>query len=148
MNRLCLIVFLGIIFSLSDLYNSNYTMAKNGYLFPDNKEKHFVSAREYYQCGKLKGYAQFKDANINIQQKLLYKDLQQFIKSNVNEYYYINLFNIYSNQNNNVSPDRQIYFYCSLLENDKTLKYKYIILDAETTNPQASGNRQAFKPKD
>jgi hypothetical protein len=123
-------------------------MAKNGYLFPDNKVRHFVSAKEFYQTGKLKSYTPFEGANINIQQKLLYKDLQQFIKSNVNEYYYMNLLNIYSNQNNNVSPNRQVYFYCSILEDDKSFKYKFIILDAETTNPIASGNRQAYKPKD
>jgi hypothetical protein len=79
---------------------------------------------------------------------LLYKDLKKFIKSNVNEYYYINLFNIYSNQNNNVSPNRQVYFYCSIMENDKTLNYKYTIVDAETKVPIASGRRQAFKHRD
>ena len=108
-------------------------MAENGYLFPDNKGKHFVSAREFFQSEKITGYTQFEEADINIRQKLLYKDLQQFIKSNVNEYYYINLLNIYSDPNNNVSPNRQVYFYCSVLDNKKTLKYKYIILDAETT---------------
>jgi hypothetical protein len=137
-----------LIFSVFYTQNSIHTLAKNGYLLPDNKEKEFVSAREFFESGKLEGYIKFKKANINIQEKLLYKDLKKFIKSNVNEYYYINLFNIYSNQNNNVSPNRQVYFYCSIMENDKTLNYKYTIVDAETKVPIASGRRQAFKHRD
>ena len=81
MKRLCVIVFWGFIFSFSYLHNSTHILAENGYLFPDNKEKYFVSAREFFKNEKITGYTQFKEADINFEQKLLYKDLQQFIKS-------------------------------------------------------------------
>ncbi|PAE35416.1 hypothetical protein CHI06_23480 [Bacillus sp. 7884-1] len=85
-------------------------MAENNFLLPKNDEKQFISAMDFLKSGKLTGYTQFSEADIYLQKKLLYKDLHKFIKSNVNEYYYIKLINIYSNRNNNVSPNRQVYF--------------------------------------
>lgn len=120
-------------------------MAQNNYPFPDNKEKHFVNADEFFQRGNLYGYTEYQEANINFQQSLLYKDLRKFIKSNVNEYYYRNLVNVYSDPHRGVSPNRQVYFYCSILDNDKTLKYKFSILDAETTERIVEGSGQGFK---
>jgi hypothetical protein len=148
MKKSYLFILCMLTFSVFYTQNSIHILAKSGYLLPDNKEKQFISARDFFESGNLKENAQFKEAKINLQEKLLYKDLKKFIKLNVNEYYYINLFNIYSNQNNNVSPNRQVYFYCSIMENDKTLNYKYIIVDAETKDPIESGRRQAFKHRD
>lgn len=145
MKRPYLIILFMFVFSEVFLQNSINILAESNYLLPDNKENHFISASEFFQSGKLTGYTQYKDANINFQQKLLYKDLNQFIKSNVNDYFYTNLINIYSNPNNRVSPNRQVYFYCSILDNDKTFEYKFIILDAETSKRILEGSRQASK---
>ncbi|GIN87903.1 hypothetical protein J6TS2_42890 [Heyndrickxia sporothermodurans] len=146
MKRIYLIIFFIFIFSVVYIQNSFQTSAEN-YLLPDNKEKHFISAKEFFQSGKLTGYTQLKKAKINLQQKLLYKDLKQFIKTNVNYYYYFNLVNIYSYPNTSVSPNRQVYFYCSIFNNEITLKYKYIILDAETLKPIAIGKGHSSKEK-
>ncbi|USK42247.1 hypothetical protein [Cytobacillus oceanisediminis] len=145
MKKSYLVILLVIMLSVVYLQTSIHTLAENNYLLPDNKEKQFISASEFKKSGKLTGYIQFKDADINFEQKLLYKDLKQYIKSKVSEYYFINLINIYSNPNSSVSPDRQIYFYCSISDDDNTLKYKYLILDAETSKPIAEGNGQNFK---
>lgn len=148
MRRTYLIPLFVFIFSVIHIQNSLHTSAEKNYILADNKEKHFISAKEFYQSGKLTGYNQFKEAKINLQQKLLFKDLKQFIHSNVKDYYYINLVNIYSYPNKNVSPNRQVYFYCSILNNEKTLKYRYIILDAESSKPIAKGNGHKSKEKD
>lgn len=145
MKRPFLIILFILIFSMVYLQNSINTLAENNYLLSDNKEKQFISAREFLQSGKLTGYSQYKNADINFQQKLLYKDLNRFIKSNVNDYFYTNLINIYSNPNNSISPNRQVYFFCSILDNDKTFKYKFIILDAETSKPLREGYRKGSK---
>ena len=145
MKRPYLIILVMFVFLVVFLQNSINMLAENNYLLPDNKENHFISASEFFQSGKLTGYSQNKDANINFQQKLLYKDLNHLINSNVNNDFYTNLINIYSNPNNSVSPNRQVYFFCSILENDKTFEYKFIILDAETSKRILEGSRQAYK---
>jgi len=68
MKSIFFFLFSVFIFSFSYLHNSTHTFAENGYLFPDNKEKHLVSAREFFQSKKLAGYTQFKEAYINLQQ--------------------------------------------------------------------------------
>ncbi|MCM3456781.1 hypothetical protein M3685_23105 [Heyndrickxia oleronia] len=148
MKRTYLITLFVFIFSVIYIQNSLHTLAEKNGILPANKEKHFISAKEFFLSGKLTGYSQFKEAEINIQQELLYKDLRQFIKSNVKDYYYINLVNIYSNPNKNVSPNRQVYFYCSILNNEKTIKYNYIIWDAESSKPIEKGRGYKSKEKD
>ena len=148
MKKSYLFILFMLMFSVFYTQNSIHTLAENNYLFPDNKEKHFISAKEFFKSGKLTGNYRYKEADINLQQKLLYKDLKQYIKSNVNDYYYTNLLNIYSYPNDSVSPNRQVYFYCSIMDNEKTLQYIYIILDAETTEQIAEGGGQSFKHTD
>lgn len=147
-RRLYLTLLLGLFFSLVCLYSNNHINAENTYLYPDNKEKNFISATEFFRTGNLRGYSQFKGADINLIQKLAYKDLKKFIRSKVNDNYYLNLNNIYINTNDNVSPNRQVYFYCSIIDNETTFMHKFIILDAETTEPLFEGNGQKFKELD
>jgi len=75
---------------------------------------------------------------------LIYKDLKGFIRSKVNERYFILLSNVYLNQNENVSPNRQIYLYSSVVDNEERFKYKFIILDTETKEPLAEGKGHKF----
>jgi len=118
--------------------------AEETYLYSDNKDKNFISAAEFFKRGKLNGYSQLKNADLNIQQKLIYKDLKGFIRSKVNERYFILLSNVYLNQNENVSPNRQIYLYSSVVDNEERFKYKFIILDTETKEPLAEGKGHKF----
>lgn len=111
MKKTYLIIFCVFLFSISHLQKPIHTLAKDTYLFPDNKEKQFISAEEYFLSGKLVDYKEFKEANISFQKKLLYKDLRSFIKSQVKEYYFNNLCNVYAYQHSGVSPNRQVYFY-------------------------------------
>lgn len=140
-----LIIFCVFVFSVAYLQKPIHTLTKDNYLFPENKDKQFISAEEFFINGNLMNYTEFKKANINFRQKLLYKDLKLFIKSKVNEYYYKNLYNIYAYQHRGVSPYRQVYFYCSVLDNEKTFKYKFLILDAETTKKIGEGSGQKYK---
>jgi len=48
------------------------------------------------------------------------------------------------NQNENVSPNRQIYLYSSVVDNEERFKYKFIILDTETKEPLAEGKGHKF----
>ncbi|MFO1441677.1 hypothetical protein KDN24_00140 [Bacillus sp. Bva_UNVM-123] len=148
MKKLYLIILSVFIFSIVHLQNPIHILAKDNYLFPDNKEKQFISAEEYFLNGSLTNYTEYKEADINFRQKLLYKDLKSFIKSKVTDYYYINLYNVYADPHSGVSPNRQVYFYCSILNTDKSLKYKYIILDAETFKQIVKGDGTSFKFKD
>lgn len=148
MKKRYLYILCVFVFSIVHLQKPIHTLTKDNYLFPGNKEKPFISAEEYFLSGNLTDYTEFKEANINFRQKLLYKDLRVFIKSQVNEYYYKNLYNVYAHQHSGVSPNRQVYFYCSVFENEKTLKYKYIIVDAETSKQIAEGDGTSFKSED
>ena len=148
MKKPYLIILLVFVFFIIHTQNPIQVLAKDNYLFPDNKEKQFISAEEFLLSGNQTNYTEFKEANKNFRQKLLYKDLRSFIKSKVNDYYYINLYNVYADPHSGVSPNRQVYFYCSILNTDKSLKYKYIILDAETTIQIGKGDGTSFKFKD
>lgn len=145
MNKSYPIVLFMLFFSVGYSDILIHTLAEGSYLLPSNKEENFISAGEFLKRGKLTEYRHLNDADINIEQKLLYKDLKDYIKLKVNEYYFINLINVYSNPNSSVSPNRQVYFYCSISDNEKTLKHKYLIMDAETSELIAEGSGQSFK---
>lgn len=94
MNKSYPIVLFMLFFSVGYPSNLIQPLAEGNYLLPSNKEENFISAGEFLKRGKLTDYRHLKDADINIEQKLLYKDLKDYIKLNVSEYYFINLSNV------------------------------------------------------
>ncbi|RHW43336.1 hypothetical protein D1B31_01310 [Neobacillus notoginsengisoli] len=138
MKRYYQVLFLTLM--LSSLFISE-VFADEKYLYPDNKDKDFISAAEHFKTGNLKGYIPIKNADKNIEQKLLYKDLKYYVLSIVNDNnHYTPLSNIYLNKNDNISPNRQIYLYLTVLDSEKEFRYQFLILDAETKESFAEGN--------
>ncbi|MBS4190365.1 hypothetical protein KHA94_09140 [Bacillus sp. FJAT-49705] len=137
------IVFSFLVLSLNYV---TYAESENNYKYMDNKEKHFISAEEFFRS--YPGYSQNIVADIILRKKVLYKNLEDFIKSNVTKHYFINLYNVYAHPHTGVSPHRQIYFYCAIWDNDKTLEHKYIIVDAETGEYLVRGSGVSYEPVD
>ena len=103
-----------------------------------------MSANKFYSSTNIQ-YSEFNDATLNIRKKFLYKNLEKVIKNEVkgDDNLFINLRNIYISKNPNISPNRQVYLFCSVKDTSKSLVYKYIIIDGETSKTLAEGSRKA-----
>ncbi|MFF2793787.1 hypothetical protein [Lysinibacillus xylanilyticus] len=90
-------------------------------------------------------FKEMPDASVNIREKLLFKEVEKlnyitFDGNILRPYPDIDI-----NYHQNVSPDRQVYFFYSFKDTEKEFKGRYAIYDAETKETVAGG--YTYMPK-
>lgn len=125
--------------SVNKEYTSNLQLE-----YPANKKEEFKSADDFYTSLNTNEYKEFKDSKNNIRAKILYKDT-----NNINK----ELKNIAEPDNSipslsHIDPNRQVYFFASVLENDEKIVQKYVVYDAETKNILNASIQRYSKTKD
>ncbi|MFT8320585.1 MAG: hypothetical protein ABF649_06735 [Bacillus sp. (in: firmicutes)] len=115
---------------------------KNEY-FENNSDKNFKSANEFYLSLKENQYKEFKNADLNIRQKVSYKDL----KSAIDKLGKYGSETMYSSNAPHIDPNRQVYFLATVIDNDKMFESKYVVYDGETKNILNSGRSGSVKDK-
>ncbi|PLR79075.1 hypothetical protein CU633_02515 [Bacillus sp. V3-13] len=141
MKKLSLIFL--VIFTLSPFRaNAEVQLLK----YPENEHKVFLSAEEYYKKEKLHDYHEFKKATFSLRKKLLYKNLEKVLKNESSDKIDYKIFhNLFAHKHSQVSPNRQVYLYCSVIETKDDLQYKFIMIDAETSELLVEGDGTHYK---
>jgi len=119
--------------------------SENTFLYPNNSDKKLHSAVGFSKQIDPVLFKEVKDGSINLKEKILYKDLENTIKEKLSDFHDPNLVNIYLNRNENISPFRQIYLYCSVNDSKHKFKYRFIIFDAETKSVISKGDGTSNK---
>lgn len=92
--------------------------------YPDNSSEKFASPNSFYSSIDQKQYTEYKNAKINIREKVSFKDVNKVL-SKVDEFIGENRVS-----GDGFHPNRQVYVYLTVSENGKDIKN--IIVDAET----------------
>lgn len=131
-----LFIFCTIMF----IFSSN-NVGANMLKYPENKHKTFLAAEEYYKKGELYKYHEFNNAIFNLRKKLLYKNLEKVLKNESKNKINRELFyNLYANKHSQVSPNRQVYLFCTVMKTKNDTQYKFIMIDAETSEVIVEGD--------
>jgi hypothetical protein len=120
LKKLILIVCI-VIFSL----NISLTHASENEKYPNNENKFFPTADEFYKKIDRHVYSEYRDAVFNLRKKVFYKDLNTVFKSVPNGV---------SGVGDGVgfSPNRQVYVFVSTGYVDGKLFHQHAVFDAET----------------
>lgn len=111
--------------------------------YPNNEKKEFIDAVSYLETELPENeYTEFKNATLNVREKILFKDLKDTVESKMKKYSNVN---IYSQNYPNVEPNRQIYFFTTVLDSQKQIDVKYILVDAETKDILFKGTEFTLK---
>lgn len=115
--------------------------------YQNNEDKNFPSAEEFLskevKTSRLaKYYEEYKDADLNIREKILFKDLEKTVKNNLGKIADDTIFN---QPNIKVDRNKLIYFYSSVLHSKDDVKNKFILIDAETKEMLWAGNSYVKK---
>jgi hypothetical protein len=130
------------------IFSGIHVSAESNYIFDDNSDKKLKSAEEFFASNKLQ-YSTLDNSTLVIKKKLQYKNLERVIKDelNNNEYLLSNIHSIYTYQHPYVSPNRQVYLFCSIKNTNNTLEHRYYIIDGETAKPFDQGYGKSYKEK-
>jgi hypothetical protein len=115
--------------------------AANPYEYPDNSTTVFNSPEKLTDSMK-HGFELFKDADINIQEKMFFKDVYK-VETDLNQK--LSNIKMAPNYAPHIHPNRQVYFLGTVKDTKSKIELHYIVLDAETN--KVIQERRSFKMK-
>jgi len=98
-------------------------------------------ADQFYNSLPKDEYKEYSDASVKVREYIPYKDVQKFASKLGEDY--VTQKKVGSNQS--IDPNHQVYFYASLVDNDKMTLKKYAIYDATTKERINAGFSQQAK---
>ncbi len=109
--------------------------------YPDNKNKSFINANQFYEQLKKNEFKEYKNATFSMRQKISYKEVPDVIMT------FEKKTGSYScqpqpkeNLSASIHPERQVYFFASFVQTKDKEYWKHTIIDAETKRKIGGGN--------
>ncbi|MDX8045606.1 hypothetical protein SH601_06355 [Gracilibacillus sp. S3-1-1] len=111
MKKIYITLLIGVVLSFASI-NGAIAQSDKYFKYPDNSENEFENADKFYEELTEDQYKEFKNAKINIREKVAFEDVNKVL-SEVDEYGETRFIG------EGIHPKRQMYVFVSISENDK-----------------------------